>query len=478
MNKKFLDIISKFDTRKILVIGDVMLDRYIYGKVERISPEAPIPIVKVYDEKYVAGGAGNTAVNLACLGAEVNLIGVVGEDGEAEILKKILKENGINYCFFSDKRPTIQKIRIVGERQQIVRVDYEDSNQIDEILERKIKGKIKELVKEVNAVIISDYAKGCITKQIATFTIRYANKCNKKVIVDPKPVNKEFYEKAFIVTPNNKESFEMTNEEDIKKRGEKLQKELGAKVLITLGERGMVLFDNGRIKKFKAIAKEVYDVSGAGDTVVATLALAISSGASLDDAVELANYAAGIVVTKSGTTPIKKEELLTGLKVGVERENKIKNKEEIKEIVEYARKTGKKIVTTNGVFDLLHYGHVSILKKAKKLGDILILGINTDESVKRLKGKNRPILGERERASIVASLDCVDYVCFFSEDTPEKLIECIRPDIHVKGDDRKLEEIYERKIVEKYGGKVVLLPRIRGISTTNIINKILKANKD
>jgi len=473
MKQRFLQIIENFKDKAVLVIGDVMLDKFVYGKVRRISPEAPIPVVRVTKETYMPGGAGNTANNLASLKAFVHLIGVVGDDKEANILKECLNERGINHYLIPQEK-TIQKTRLIGEKQQIVRIDYENIKKIEKGNEELILKKIKELIDNIQVIIISDYAKGCITKELALEVIRMANEKNKKVIVDPKSYHKEYYKNAFLITPNDKESFEMTQEIEIEARAKRLCEELNSNVLITLGEKGMALFENNTLKEFPAVAREVYDVSGAGDTVVATIALALSANASLEEATQLANHAAGIVVGKTGTAPIKREELLVNFK----EKNKIRTREELKEISEEARSKGKKIVTTNGVFDLMHYGHIDILKKAKKLGDILVVGINTDASVKRIKGDSRPILGEQERASIIAALDCVDYVCLFSEDTPNSLLETIKPDIHVKGSDRKMEEIGEKETVEKNGGKVVLLPIIEGISTTRIINKILKGEKD
>ena len=476
MKEKFLNMIEDFKDKAVLVVGDIILDKFIYGDVERISPEAPIPVVHVNREEYMPGGAGNTAANIAALGGIVHLVSLVGEDLNAEILKKELEKRKIRYNLVEEpNKETITKIRIVGQKQQVVRVDYETVGYVDKEIEDKILDIIKALFRGVDTVVISDYGKGVITKALAREIIGMCNAAGKKVIVDPKPQHKEFYKDAFLITPNNKESLEMLREEDVEKRGKELSKELNANVLITLGEKGMALFEKGKdVVLLPTEAKEVYDVSGAGDTVVAGIALALAANASLEEAALLANHAAGIVVGKLGTATVSSEELADKFKFEV---GKIKSREEIAKLVFRLKKEGKKIVTTSGFFDLLHFGHIKLLQDAKKLGDVLIVAINTDDSVKRLKGPNRPILTENERAAILSALDSVNYVCLFEEDTPIELLSEIKPHIHVKGADRKLDEIIERETVESFGGKIVLIPIIEGASTTQIIDKILERYK-
>jgi len=418
-----------------------------------------------------------TSFSISSLGAMVHLIGVTGTEPITHLLREELDKRNIRSHLIQDqKRKTTFKTRIIGEKQQVVRIDYESTEKISEDIEKEVIEKVKSLIGMVDIVLISDYNKGVITKNLAEEIIKLCNDSNKKVVIDPKPQNKDRYKNAFLVTPNDKESFDMTGIKNIEERGKKIREELNSNVLLTLGAKGMTLFEKGgAIKEFPTEAREVFEVSGAGDTVVATIALGLASNSSLDESVILANHAAGIVVGKIGTVPIKSKELRDIFKI---ESKKLKSMEELKEIIELNKENGKKIVTTTGFFDLLHFGHIKLLQDAKKQGDILILGINTDESVRNLKGPTRPILKQDERANILAALDCVDYVCMFNEETPIDLLTELKPDIHVKGADKKMDEIIERNAIEKNGGKVVLLPITGGSSTTQIIDKILEGYKE
>ena len=466
-----------------MVIGDVMLDKYIHGNVERISPEAPVPVVHVKKENYVPGGALNTACNIVTLGGNALVVGIIGNDDAGKTLQNELKQRKINSegIVISSKKPTIQKVRILGQNQQLVRIDYEKNNVIDEDAENKIIELINHNIQNVDAVVISDYAKGCITENVAKKAIEIANKNSKIVIVDPKPNNKALYKGSFLITPNKKEACEMTKieaktEEDILKIGKKLIEELDSNVLVTRGEKGMTLFEkNGEITNIPTQAKEVYDVSGAGDSVIAALALALSSKTSLQEASILANHAGSIAVGKIGTATITLDELSRALE---KQSTKVKTLEELKGIVDDLKKKEKSIVWTNGCFDILHVGHVKYLQEAKKLGDILILGLNNDESIKRLKGKNRPIVSQHERAEILSALLSVDYLIFFEQDTPINEIKILVPNIIVKGGDYKEEDIVGHDIMKESGGKVEVIPFIGEFSTTNIINKILETHKE
>jgi len=479
---KIKDILKNFEDKKILVIGDVMLDRYLIGDVNRINPEAPVPIVKVNEEKHVPGGAANTANNIASLGGKAYVLGVVGKDDARKLLEQQLKKTNINTegLVVDEKKPTIQKVRVIGQSQQLLRIDYEEPDGYNKETEKNLIDYLKKTISKVDVVIISDYEKGAITKTLASITITLCKKNKKPVIVDPKPKNIQFYKDATLITPNQKEASEITKIENklenVVLMGEQLKKMLNSNILITKGGYGSSLIDlEGDIIHIPTKAKEVYDVSGAGDTVVATLALAIAAGADLKYAAVLANHAAGIVVGKTGTatTTIKEIESLFE-----KEENKIKTLEELKEIIKDLKRKGKKIVWTNGCFDILHVGHIKYLQKAKELGNVLILGVNADDSPYfKSKGPGRPILKQDERAELLSAIGCVDYILFFSEDTPLKQITALEPDFVVKGGDYKEEDVVGYDIMKKTGGKTVIIPLVGEFSTTNIINKILESHK-
>lgn len=312
MKERFYKIINNFEDKRVLVVGDVMLDKYIYGDASRLSPEAPVPVVKAEREIYVPGGAGNTATNLASLGAYVDILGITGEDEDARRLESCFKEREIDSHFFSDKeRPTTKKTRVIAGRQQVTRIDYENPEGIEKTAEGFVIGTARRCLEYVQAVVISDYNKGCITEKVAGSLIDMCNKQDKPIIIDPRPQHRDFYKGAYLVTPNANESYEMAPVEGLEERGLELVKLLDANILITLGEGGMELFEKVEpIQKFPAKAREVYDITGAGDTVVATVALSLASGASLEEAVEIANHAAGIVVGKRETASVTREELL------------------------------------------------------------------------------------------------------------------------------------------------------------------------
>jgi len=479
---KIKKILSNFKGKKILVIGDVMLDHYLVGDVNRISPEAPIPIVKVTQEKYVLGGAANTANNIASLGGKAYLVGIVGEDNAGKILEKQLRENNmVTAGLFIDKdKPTVQKVRVVGKPQQLLRIDYENTKLSDKKIESKILDYVKNIIKKVDAVVISDYAKGLMTKNLSSEVISLCNENKKPVIVDPKPKNVNFYKNATLITPNLKEASEMTgidnNSENAVLMGEKLKEMLDSNILITKGEYGSTLIElDGNIVHIPTKAKEVYDVSGAGDTVVATLVLALAVGADLKYAAVLANKAAGIVVGKIGTATVSMKEFGS---VFEKKESKIKTLDELKSIVRELKKKGKKIVWTNGCFDILHVGHIKYLQKAKEFGDILILGVNTDDSPYfKSKGPGRPILNQDERAELLSAVECIDYIVLFNGEIPIKEVTAIEPDFIIKGGDYKEKDVVGCKLMKKTGGKVVIIPLVKGFSTTNIIKKIIEKQK-
>jgi len=386
------------------------------------------------------------------------------------------------YLIKTKERPTILKSRIIAGSQQIVRVDREDKSEISKELSEKILQKALKLIPKVDAVIISDYGKGITSQNNCRQIIKTAKKLKKPVLVDPKGSDYSKYKGATIITPNLGEAeiasgIKIKDEKTLLQSGEKLLKIVGAPyVLITRSENGMSLFfKNGNTVNISGIKREVFDITGAGDSVIATLALAFAAKASANEAAYLSNYSGSVKVTKIATQPVYLRELEDELHGFEPAAKKIKSREEIKEITKRLKDENTKIVFTNGCFDILHLGHVRYLKEAKKLGDVLIVGLNSDSSVKTLKGSPRPYVKDHERAEILASLESVDYVTIFDELRPDNLIKIIKPNVHVKGGDYKIGQLPERKIVEQYGGEIVVIPPTEGSSTTNIVDRILKS---
>lgn len=476
--KKYLPL---FKGKKILVFGDLMLDEHIWSRVTRISPEAPVPIADVVKTTHVPGGCGNVAANITALGATPYLVGIIGNDSSGDKLVKALNKAKIPtaHLLRDNDRPTILKSRIIAASQQMVRVDREDRTLVSPLLAKKITARLKELIPRVDAVIISDYEKGLVTPALCQFLIKLAHRHKKPVAVDPKGFDYAKYRGTTIITPNQKEAalaakIVIRDETDLKKAGQSLLRAVRSRyVLITRGKAGMSLFDQKGPTHIPAIPREVFDITGAGDAVIATLSLALTAGAPMKQACAIANYAGSIVVGKIGTAPCSLAELEVALEGREPIARKIKLRQEMAAIARSLRAEGNKIVFTNGCFDILHLGHVRYLREAKKLGDILIVGVNTDASVSALKGPERPYVSELERAEILASLECVDFVVLFSELRPDNLLKAISPQIHVKGGDYKASELPEKKLVEALGGQVVVIPPIKGRSTTNIVAKIL-----
>lgn len=468
--------ISNFNKTKILIVGDLMLDSYWKGNVSRVSAEAPIPIVHIGIQEDRAGGAGNVALNAAKLGANCHLIGLVGNDSVAERLEIILKENQVQYNLLKvDGLKTINKLRILSQSQQLLRLDFEDNfSSIDKNL---LFESFIEKLSFTDIVILSDYAKGTLND--IQVLIESAKVAEKRVIIDPKGNDFIRYKGAYIITPNFVE-FEAvvgkcSSEQEIESRGFELLKslELNA-ILITRGEHGMTLLEKGRPPfHLPTFAREVFDVTGAGDTVVASLGIALASGFNLTNAVKLANIAAGLVVGKVGTATLTSQELQVSLEINslTTVSKIIQLSALIVEIKKY-RDVGKKIVMTNGCFDILHPGHITLLEEARALGDYLIVAVNDDKSVQRLKGDLRPINDLSVRMRMLAALECVNWVVSFEEDTPENLYGLILPDILVKGGDYQEDEIIGGNAVKLAGGKVVVLNFIDGFSTTKFINRI------
>ena len=458
----------------VLVIGDVVLDKYIHGNVSRVSPEAPVPVLKPQSEEMRLGGAANVASNVSSLGSKVFLQGVVGKDDNAKELKALAKDKKIKSSFVASLSPTITKLRLLASKQQLIRIDSEEEFSDQDWKSTKINFNKNISSTKATALIISDYGKG--TLKDIPYLIKEAKKKGVFVLVDPKGQDFSKYKGASIITPNYSEFVtavgKVSSDSDLTKKAKKLLSDLKLQaLLITRGSEGMTLIQKNKsgIKRddFPTEAQDVFDVSGAGDTVIASLASAISSGFDLANSVKLANIAAGIVVGKSGTaTPT-----LSELKNSFYSQDNL-SKAEVKKLCQQSQKDSMKVVFTNGCFDVLHAGHVTYLQAAKKLGDKLVVGLNSDSSVKKLKGKERPINSLEERMTILKALGCVDWVVPFTEETPLNLIKYLKPNVLVKGADYKTEDIVGSNFVLKNKGEVKTIPLVEGLSTTKKIQKI------
>ncbi|MCI8362388.1 MAG: D-glycero-beta-D-manno-heptose-7-phosphate kinase [Clostridia bacterium] len=484
-----MNLIEKLDniTKKdILVIGDIMLDRYYFGISKRISPEAPVPILKKREEKMVLGGAANVAINIAKAGQKVTVLSVVGEDIQGNKLIDLLQKNNINTSLIiKDKdRCTSVKTRFIGQNNiQMFRFDEEITEPIEQETNNKILNMLEKHVTDYDIIVISDYNKGLLTVENTKKMIEIANKNNVKTLIDVKEPKYDKYKNAYLIKPNLDELNQITgmkvdSEEQILEAARTLLQEANCNyVLATRGKDGMILVSKEDYKIIKCMSREVYDVTGAGDTVISYLATCIANEISLLDAIQISNYAAGVGVSKMGTYAVSINEIQEYIEEenNVQLKNKIVTADKLVEILE--NKQNKKVVFTNGCFDIFHVGHSRYLRETSKLGDILVVGLNSDSSVKRLKGEKRPIVTQNERAELLASLEFVSYVVIFEEDTPYNLISKIKPDIITKGGDYNPNDVVGKDIIESYGGKVVICPLIEGKSTTNIIEKILQENK-
>ena len=487
MKKKFKEFLDSDHRPRLLVVGDLILDEYIWGAINRISPEAPVPILETKSENLALGGAANVANNLVALGCEVHLVGAIGKDEKGERLLSLISGQGINTegIFRFVHRPTTSKIRIVAHNQQVLRIDKEDNRPITEETESKFVQHINKILPEMDCIICSDYHKGVLTEKVFKAVIHRAKNSKKRVLVDPKSSDFTLYKGATLVTPNQREveqavPIKIQDRNDLDRAAEYLLNLTHAEVLlITRGKDGMMLYQNKEEPvDIDTQAKEVFDVTGAGDTVVSVLGMALAIGFNYKDSAWLSNMAASIVVGKVGTATVTLNEINEYLQEEMLRtSHTILKLEELKKIVSLAKSTGKTIVFTNGCFDIIHGGHIEFLQKAKALGDLLVVGLNSDESVRELKGEGRPIKSERERANIISALKYVDYITIFDDDTPEEVIREVRPDILVKGDDYKMDEVVGREIVEGYGARVELIPIVHGLSTTRTVEKILANHK-
>jgi D-beta-D-heptose 7-phosphate kinase/D-beta-D-heptose 1-phosphate adenosyltransferase len=473
-------MISLSDNKpKILVIGDLMIDHYLWGSCERISPEAPVQVINVTSESTVLGGAGNVISNLYSLGAVVDIISVIGESGASKELKELLSAINVDtqYLITQKDRITSKKSRVIAAQQQVVRFDRESTSEINNKSQTAILNIFKVIVNNYDVILLSDYGKGVLTFNLTQSLINVANENEKKLLVDPKGLDYSKYKGAYLLTPNKKEASEATSiliedNESLTKTLLRLKEQCNLTYsLITLSEQGVAIFDN-ELRIYPTVAKEIFDVTGAGDTVLASLGFALSCNNDIDEAVKFANLASGVVVGKIGSATASINEIIryeSNLHKTFSDEY-IKSWSEISSIVRELKSKDKKIIFTNGCFDILHTGHVKYLEKTKSFGDILILGLNSDKSVRKLKGEKRPINSQVDRAYILASLEVVDYVVIFDNDTPLDLIKLIQPDVVVKGGDYKGKEVVGHEIVKE----VRLVKFIHNKSTTKIIERIKK----
>ena len=471
--------LNNIERKNILVIGDVMLDTYYSGDVRRISPEAPVPVFRKKSERSVLGGAANVAANLVAANQNVSMMTIIGNDENGQKLRAAFVEKGINVDLVMtlDRNTTVKTRFMATNNQQVLRLDVEDTEELGVQDCKVLLESLSDRIDSFDLILLSDYLKGLLTYEFTQGVLRMAKEKGIPAIIDVKDPQIEKYFDAYLIKPNLKELHELTgelvsNDEEIIKASEKLRTICNCKyILTTCGARGMVLVGDGEPYFIESVGQEVFDVTGAGDTTIAYLASCMVNGFAMREAVDIANYAAGIQVSKVGTSSVYWNEIRDRLADQAEgMAHKFLSGRAVDKFREDHK--DKKIVFTNGCFDILHIGHVRYLQEAAKLGDILVLGLNSDASVKRLKGPERPVNHEADRAELLCALGCIDYVVIFEEDTPLELIKKIQPDVLVKGGDYSNEYVVGTKEVEARGGKLVLIPFIEGKSTTSIIEKI------
>jgi D-beta-D-heptose 7-phosphate kinase/D-beta-D-heptose 1-phosphate adenosyltransferase len=486
--RDYQDLVDRLGHPRVLIVGDLILDRYVSGDVSRISPEAPIPILTAKRSEERLGGAGNVAANLVAMQAEVDVVGVLGDDGWGRALRGQLSEIGVDTsgCVVDASRPTIQKTRMMSGAHQMLRVDHEDARAVTGTAHDEMLRIVPERVKKARAVVLSDYGKGVLTDRVIEAVIRAARAAKVPVLVDPKGDDYRRYRGATLVTPNRKEAEQALGRKlddlaELPRAADDLMKlaELDAAV-ITLGADG-IYFKNkkGEAGHVPAQARAVFDVTGAGDTVVAQLAFYFADGVALEPAVTLANHAAAIVVGRLGTHAVTRSELLARLSETRPHVGKVlRDSAELDHLLAAWRKEKKRVVFTNGCFDVLHVGHVNYLRFARDKGDVLLVGVNDDASVCRMKGAGRPVNALADRMEVLAALEMVDAVCAFEADTPRGLIEHVTPDVLVKGQDWADKGVVGREWVEAHGGQVLLAPLVPGKSTTSILERAREGHSD
>jgi D-beta-D-heptose 7-phosphate kinase/D-beta-D-heptose 1-phosphate adenosyltransferase len=487
MYQKLLERVRNLGKPRILVAGDFMLDVYIYGDALRISPEAPVPVLKVTETQYCCGGAGSVAADIAALGGVPLCLGVVADDQNGNILRRKLTETGADTSGLStvNDRPTITKQRLIGlaqhrHKQQLMRIDQESTRPLSDKKYDEILRTYKDNLPTADAVCLQDYDKGLLNTAICREMITIASRANKKVLVDPSPISDySKYKGATLITPNRKETslavgFDIQNIPDAARAADRLRQELELEaVVITLDKEGAYLQTAQVSEHVPTKPRSVYDVTGAGDMVLAMLAVAITSGCDYKTAVQLSNIAGGIEVEKFGTATVTKEEIigeLMGQDTG--KDGKLRTVDSLVQELEWRRRKSQKVVFTNGCFDVIHRGHIEYLDFCRLQGDAVVVGLNSDSSVKLIKGPDRPINNQEDRAVVLAGLESVDYIALFDEPDPLNLIKKVRPDVLVKGEDWADKGVVGREFVESYGGKVVLAPLVKGRSSTATIEKI------
>ena len=470
-----MSVLPDMSHGNITVIGDVMLDRFWSGASRRVSPEAPVPVVNVSGQEDRAGGAGNVAVNLAELGVTVSLVGLCGDDEHARALRSCVESAGVRWNVMPCKADTIVKLRVLSRNQQLLRMDFEQSlaPYANDLFLRYA----QQHLADADLVILSDYAKG--TLELVQPLLAYCREAGKRTLVDPKGTDFERYRGATLMTPNLSELEAVvgpcdTDEALVEKAGNlRAALELDA-ILVTRSEAGMTLIERDEpAQHLTASAQEVFDVTGAGDTVIAVMAGSLSAGLSMADAARYANHAAGVVVAKLGTASVTPEELEHAISDrDLDSFDRRPSEDEVLSRLAKCRAAGQRIVMTNGCFDLLHPGHIRYLQQAAKLGDLLLVAVNDDDSVRRLKGAGRPVNTVEDRMAVLAALEAVDFVLPFSEDTPARLIDVVAPDTLVKGGDYTVEQIAGHESVLARGGDVIILDFVPGHSTTEMIERI------
>ncbi len=477
-------LFAKLTSPRALVLGDLMLDRYAWCEVNRISPEAPIPVLDVTHEESFVGGASNVAVKIVELGGSATISGVVGDDPEGSRLIELLGKAGVQTCCVKKTavRPTTLKTRYLSKSQQVIRVDREKRDPIDESLRSQLFDCLRECVVKADVLVVSDYNKGVLTREMLSSIIAEANKAGVPVVVDPKGSDYTRYKGADLLTPNVKEAMtaagikEPESDDSLRRCAEKIFEQTGARYLvITRSAQGMTLYENGGAERtFPARRRDVYDVTGAGDAVAAMFAVSLGSGLNPFEAAPLSVVVAGLTVAQLGVGHVTRDDLRAALYGGIiNSSDKIVSRSQLAQRVQELHLAGKKVVFTNGCFDIMHIGHIRLLERAREFGDALIVAVNTDASVSRLKGPNRPIVDEVARAAVLASLSSVDFVTLFDEDTPLELIRAVLPDVLVKGGDYSPATVVGADVVTAAGGRVEIVPLVEGFSTTDIVRKIV-----
>ena len=491
MPNGLINFVANLPRTKVLLVGDVMLDRYLFGNAERLSPEAPVPVLHFQHEEHRLGGAGSVLADLAALRADVSMVGIIGKDDAGAEVRKRIADCGADGSGLIEVsgRPTVTKMRLVGSAQhrhpqQMIRLDIEDPAPIDGQTARQLLDRVSGALGKADVLCIEDYDKGLLTRELCCQLIELARSKRVPVLVDPASIpDYSKYRGATALKLNRTEMQRATglptkSPEDWRAAAESLLEKLQLDaVILTLDRQGAyVATAAGERRHLQTRPRQVYDVTGAGDMVLAMLAVARAAGASWTDAVALSNVAGGLEVERFGCVPITPEEIIHDLLAeGREHLGKVRTLEQLLPELQRHRDLGRRVVFTNGCFDLLHFGHVEYFRFAKKQGDILVVAVNTDDSIKRIKGPKRPIVNEQDRLSLLEELESIDYVILFGDDTPIPLLGAIRPDVLVKGADYRKEQVVGHELVESWGGKIALAPLIDGRSTTAVIQRILEA---